>query len=397
MPAMNRRPERETIRSDSRFQRPEHSTPGVNAPATLTAARRSPHESCDSTVSASAALVDEASHDVVKRAAPRKHTARRGASRAQGRKAEGGVTFKQLAHRFKRDCRYRWKPSTFASHCRQIDRQLTPVFGTRQVSMLSRNDVEQWYENPATACPRALSVLSSTMRHAEELGLRAHNTNPCAGLRKKQTGFKANCPDADGYGRIGHGIRNATGNDCLPAAIVEFLAMTGARRSEALSAEWNHLHGNRLVLPDSKSGPRTIWLAKPVLDVLARLQRSENQQYIFGSEARSVVSSRLTSFWLKLRREHKLPRMRVHDLRHGFASEVIKLGHGLRTAGRLLGHVDFKTTLGYVHLDEAPLRRASERVANKFRNRVASPKSDRRGLPRSTKKAGDEEKEDGDV
>lgn len=279
-------------------------------------------------------------------------------------------TFAWLAPRFQRDCRPRWKPSTFEQHCAQIKRQLLPVLGVMQVSEIRRADVISWYENPATQCTRALAILSCMMRYAEQVGLRPHDSNPCAGLRRKQSAFKAHYPRDGDYREIGEALNQEREAAPVLASVIEFLALTGARKGEALAAEWRHLEGGRLVLPDSKSGPKVIWLPTRARELIEQLPRTPKQRYLFGREPRKRMSSRLDVFWRQLRDRHGLPNMRLHDFRHGFASRAVNLGMDLRVVGRLLGHVEYSTTLGYAQLDDEPLKRATERVGNRLRGRI---------------------------
>lgn len=303
-------------------------------------------------------------------------------------------TFEPFSKQFQRDCRHRWKPATFKTHCGQIKRQLVPEFGAMLVLKIKSADVIRWYENPSKQCPRALAVLSSMMRYAEEVGLRPHGSNPCVGLRRKQSEFKAYYLGNDDYLRIGEALDQSREASPVLVGIVEFLALTGARKGEALAAEWRHLEDDRIVFPDSKSGPKTIWLPVSVSALIKQLPRTPRQRYLFGKGSRTVMSSRLTTFWYRLRAKHGLPQMRLHDFRHGFASRGVNLELDLRTVGRLLGHSDFSSTIRYAHLDEAPLKRAAERVGKRLRggsqpsNESDERDSERGRLPHSGRARG---------
>ena len=96
------------------------------------------------------------------------------------------------------------------------------------------------------------------MKHAEDLGLRPEGSNPCRGLRRRKSGFKAHYLTNVEFAALGWALARVGGEYPVAVAVVRFLLYTGARKSEALGLRWEHVHGDRVVLPDSKSGPRTI-------------------------------------------------------------------------------------------------------------------------------------------
>ncbi len=155
-------------------------------------------------------------------------------------------------------------------------------------------------------------------------------------------------------------------------AALRFLLYTGARKSEALGLRWAHIHGDRAVLPDSKTGPRTLWLAPPARTVLATLPRRDACPWVFAS-ARGVPVS-LAEVWRKVQAAARLEGMRLHDCRHNFAAVAVGVGEGLRTVSGLLGHADIKTTFGYAHLAEEEVRRAANRVSRILAHALDGPR-----------------------
>ena len=143
--------------------------------------------------------------------------------------------------------------------------------------------------------------------------------------------------------------------------MVRFLLYTGARKSEALRLKWEHVHGDRAVLPDSKTGPRTIWLASPARAVLAARQRCTNCPWVFASPCGGPAT--VDREWNAIRAAAGLPTLRIHDLRHSLAAVAVNGGKGLRIVAGLLGHADIKTTFGYAHLAEGSVFDAANRVS----------------------------------
>jgi integrase len=143
---------------------------------------------------------------------------------------------------------------------------------------------------------------------------------------------------------------------------VRLLIFTGARLSEILTLRWEHVDFERscLNLADSKTGPKTIHLNAPALDLLTNLSRLEGNPYVIPGERRHSHLVNLEKPWRRLRKRAGLSDVRLHDLRHSFASVGAGAGLGLPIIGALLGHTQAATTARYAHLADDPLRQASD-------------------------------------
>ena len=266
---------------------------------------------------------------------------------------------------FLADCGERWKRTTRVSHAYNLYGLILPAFGERRVDAITTRDVRSWYDEQAAtrsaSANRALAVLSSLMKHAEALGLRAEGSNPCRGLRRRKSSFEAYYLTSDEFAALGRALDSAEGEHPMAVAALRFLLYTGARKSEALDLEWEHVHGDRAVLPDSKTGPRTIWLAAPARAVLETLPRRNDCPWVFAADTGTPVS--VAAAWKAVREATGLDRLRVHDCRHNFAAVAVGIGEGLRIVADLLGHADIRTTFGYTHLAEATVIKAADRVS----------------------------------
>ena len=147
---------------------------------------------------------------------------------------------------------------------------------------------------------------------------------------------------------------------------VRLLFLTGARRSEILSLKWSRIVGARAVLEDSKTGPRTIWLNVPARDLLAARKGVVKGRFVFPAPKSDGPMKVLDYAWALIRRAAGLENIRVHDLRHHFASVGVSNGIDLRLIGQLLGHNDIDSTIGYAHLATDALTRSASKVSRRI-------------------------------
>ena len=157
------------------------------------------------------------------------------------------------------------------------------------------------------------------------------------------------------------------------AQAILLLLLTGARRSEIIKAEWEHVDPLKrtLLVPRSKSGkPRTITLNAHAVALLESVTRLNGNPYVFPAPKTGRPSTSLYSPWHRIRCRAGLPDVRLHDLRHSFASFLINKGVSLYVVQDLLGHTQIKTTQRYAHLTQETLQDAAE-VAASFIDQAA--------------------------
>jgi len=144
------------------------------------------------------------------------------------------------------------------------------------------------------------------------------------------------------------------------------LLLTGARRNEITHAEWAHLDWRKrtLLVPRSKSGKaRKITLNGQALALLKSIKRTKGNPYIFPSPDTKRPSPSLYHPWHRIRQRAGLPDLRLHDLRHSFASFLVNSGVSIYVVQDLLGHTQLKTTQRYAHLTGETLQDAAEVVS----------------------------------
>lgn len=134
-------------------------------------------------------------------------------------------------------------------------------------------------------------------------------------------------------------------------AIIRLLLFTGARVGEIRDLQWEWVKPPRLALPDSKTGAKIIWLNSQALAILDAVKKRDGCPFVFPNRSgRAPIS--IENWWIKFRRACAMPDVRIHDLRHSFASTAIMDNVPLATIGKLLGHLLTETTAKYAHLSD---------------------------------------------
>lgn len=256
----------------------------------------------------------------------------------------------------------------------RIARQhLSPVFGDRRLANIQRHEVEDWLYGlsgkglaPAT-CNRILAVFKTICSLAVRRGILSGGQSPCMGVSP----FKIHTQRERYLSReeARQLMRALEKSDRPEAFALRLLLLTGARKSEILKARWENIRLDLrlLVVPLSKSGkPRHIPLSDEAVAVLRTIPRAPGNPWLFPGHAPGKPLSDLYLFWNRLRRELGLADVRVHDLRHTFASFLVNAGHSLYEAQKLLGHSDPRTTMRYAHLGQPSLLTAVETVSGFF-------------------------------
>ena len=147
-------------------------------------------------------------------------------------------------------------------------------------------------------------------------------------------------------------------------AFIRLLLLTGCRKSEIVTLGWSDYREGRLFLRDSKTGPRTVWLSKAARTAIDALERKTRWVFPASHGDRPGSAQWLDSFWYRVHAEAELEDVRLHDLRHTYASLALRQGETVLAIGRLLGHRKAETTLKYIHLADAMVRDAAETVGS---------------------------------
>jgi integrase len=286
--------------------------------------------------------------------------------------ARGAPTFGDVADRFLEDhVEARRKPATLRLYKLAIDGHLRPRLGTLPIAEVSTADIERLHRR-LRATPylanRVLAVASKLMNWAAQHTYRDPHTNPCEGVEKFPEAARTRYLTPAELMRLGAALRvGARHKSIAPSAIaaIRLLLFTGARVSEILSLRWSEVDfaDGALHLADSKTGAKTIVLNPPAIDVLRAWPRFAGSLFVFPGEGHGKRKGQhrvsLADPWAWIRKRARLRNVRLHDLRHSFASVGVSNGQTLPIIGALLGHTQSATTQRYAHLMDDPLRAAS--------------------------------------
>ena len=264
-----------------------------------------------------------------------------------------------------------WKPSTLKATMSYLHQSILPALGTLRVDAVTRADVARWFHEYGRGTPgganRAHDILRDMFSRAIAWGHRPEAAgNPCAGITRYRRPPRGRLLGEDDLSRLGAALRRFAYDWPVEVAAVRLILLTGCRSGEVRRLRWRDVKHDRLVLTESKTGPRQVLLGKAAQERLDRLSKIRSSEWVFpGAGGNEPLNrNRLLYFWNKLRDEAGIVAdARLHDLRHSHASHAIMNGESLHMTGRLLGHRSAATTNRYAHLDDVALSEAAERVA----------------------------------
>jgi len=268
------------------------------------------------------------------------------------------MTLAQLADKWLADyVRPKLKPHTIRDYQQLLRQHILPALGQLSVAHIGRDDVVHLHVAMAEIPRRANYALATTralLNFAIELGLRPSASNPARGIKpyreNKRERFLSEAEIAKAADAIAATEQAGTIGP-HGAAGLRLCLFTGARSGEITAVEWSHIDWQRRLirLPDSKTNePRTIHLSEPALEVLRTVPRIG--RFVIAGAKPDEAYQNLGRAWIFARGRVGLDDVRLHDLRHSYASLAASKGISLQTIGKLLGHRDPQTTARYAHL-----------------------------------------------
>jgi integrase len=280
----------------------------------------------------------------------------------------------------------RCKPTTQSEYRRALDRFIKPAIGNFKIVDVQRRDIADLHHKfrdiPYQA-NRTLGVLSKMFNLAEVWGLRPDGSNPCRHVPKYREKKRERYLSEGELLRLGQTLADVEedGSETVyVVAAIRLLILTGCRLGEIQKLEWEFIKGDTMALPDSKTGARRIPLPQAAREVLSALPRLSGNPYVIVGIVEGQHATDMQRPWRRIRERAGLSDVRIHDLRHSYASSAISAGTDLALLMRLLGHTQIQTTMRYAHLYDAPVRNAAEENANRLSALVGRPNVTRSGL-----------------
>jgi integrase len=266
------------------------------------------------------------------------------------------------------------KPRTEVLYRDYLERLVLPRIGRRLVAEIKHADIarlhHEWRETPYQA-NRIIAVLSKMFSFAEERELIPEGSNPCRRIEKYREEARDRFLTQAEISRLGDALieaedRGSTSPHVIAA--IRLLLFTGARLSEILTLRWEHVDLERsiLFLPDSKTGRKAILLNSLACEVLSSLPRLAGNPWVIAGHKHGEHLVNLQKPWRAIRKRAGLEDVRIHDLRHTFASVAAASGASLPIIGKLLGHAQSATTERYAHLAADPVRLVGEQTGQRL-------------------------------
>ncbi len=289
--------------------------------------------------------------------------------RSGGRKTDAAVPL------FSAFCTGPWKEAVL-DHCtprrrarlaRELERQLLPSFGSLRLDHIGTRHVETWFHAYSQTAPGGANPVLQTLRRIMKLAV-AHghiSSDPTRSIRRNRrpplTRFLSRQEIVRLYQTLDRMVEKRPSSH-TQADIIRLLLLTGCRRNEIVRLQWCEVHGATLRLIDSKTGPRDVWLSAAAQALIERQPRS-GSAWVFPSPRNPArPRGREIGLWYRARREAGIEDVRLHDLRHTFASQAVMGGVPLPIVAKLLGHSRLSMTLRYAHVQDKDVAAAAERT-----------------------------------
>ena len=325
-------------------------------------------------------LTPAEARDVARRALA--EAARGGDPQATKVAARAELTMAELCDLYLREGCTTKKASTIYIDRTRIARHIKPILGACKVSDVDKSTIDRFMRDVAEgktmspdapyvrggkpAAARAVGLLSGIFAFAVERRMRSDN--PAKGVTRYPDVKRERFLSPKELAALSDALSGleADGYHKAPLAVLRLLALTGARKNEIARLRWSEVETERRLirLGDSKTGAKVIPLGAAALALLDTLPRGESPYVFPDPRDPSKPVHNVDWTWVRARDRAGLEGVRVHDLRHSFASAGLASGQALPLIGKLLGHSQVSTTARYAHLADDPVKAAADRISN---------------------------------
>ena len=295
--------------------------------------------------------------------------------------AAQSITLRDLSEQWLREFVIpKLKPRTQTDYRQLLAQHILPLLGNLSVTELDRRHIEQRHVAMAVTPRRAnyaLAVIKAMLSFAIKRGLRSNN--PAAGITPYRENRRERFLSEAEIARAADGITAAEESGKIgpfAAAGLRLCLFTGARSGEITSIRWEQIDWERRLirLPDSKTNePKTIHLSDAAIGILRDVPRAG--PYVVAGGRRNRPYAHLTRAWGIARKYVGLDDVRLHDLRHSYASLALGRGVPLAVIGKLLGHKNPATTQRYAHLARDAVQAVNDELGAAMQAAINKPRS----------------------
>jgi len=278
------------------------------------------------------------------------------------------------------------KPSTAAGYGIVIRRCIRPRLGSRKIAEVTRSDIVEFHhglrDRPYMA-NRAVSILSKLFNLAEDWGLRTDGRNPARRIKRYREEEKKRFLSNAEQVRLCQALDTALETDretVHAVTAIYLLLLTGCRLGEVLTLKWDYVTATHLELPDSKTGRKRVPLPREAYDLLSALPRREGNPYVILGEDETGHLVNLQKPWRRIRQAAGLEDVRMHDLRHTYASVAMMSGTDPFLLKEIMGHRNLQTTMRYAHYNDHAVQSAAGAVASRLARGMGTLKRGGPGL-----------------
>jgi integrase len=319
--------------------------------------------------------------------------------RAEARADAKEATVANLSEAYLDELAARARPVSVYEYRRVFARYIIPALGSKSVASLTLRDVSALhmaYRKRPVMANRTVTALRAFLNWCERRGYTPRDSNPCSDVDRFPERARERFLSPAEIARLGAALTKAEREGLPPApqlrkkprsnatakhrprsvapipanpfavAAIRFLACSGWREQEALTLRWQDLDVQRgeATLGTTKTGRSQRRLGPPAIALLTSLPRLDNSPYVFPGRERNRPLRELKRVWTAVRHAAGLDDVRLHDLRHSFASFAVGSGLSLYLTGQLLGHKQAATTQRYAHFADDVLRSAADDVSS---------------------------------
>lgn len=258
-----------------------------------------------------------------------------------------------------------------AAEARRVwDRDILPALGaTTRVKDVTLAQVMAMHEGMVdrqTHANRVVAQLSKAMNIAIKWGWRPPNSNPCIGVEKYPERKRKRKPEKTEPVRLMLAMEAMRAEQPIFIALIELVALTGARVGEIRTAKRSDLHDDGLHV-DSKTGEKVLPLSTFAWDVIGEIPHVDGNEYLIPGDKAGRPLVNYAKRWAALLKRAGISNLHVHDLRRFFASAGLSSGETLSAIGQVLGHTQAQTTMRYAFLMTDQAQATAEAAATRVR------------------------------